>query len=107
LRGADTCDHYALDAEAADDERLAAFFRDAQSAQVRIAERGKELLGIVDSAAQFETKAGMVSGGEQTNAGSPTGRGIPPASGAQRTQPGEENLGGRGVPPVSDASRRA
>ena len=46
LQGADNCDHYALDAEAAGDERLAAFFREAQGAQMLLAERAKELLGI-------------------------------------------------------------
>ena len=46
LHGADNCDHYALDAEASGDERLAAFFREAQGAQMLLAERAKELLGI-------------------------------------------------------------
>jgi hypothetical protein len=46
LHGADNCDHYALDAKAAGDERLAAFFREAQGAQMLLAERAKELLGI-------------------------------------------------------------
>jgi hypothetical protein len=46
LHGADNCDHYALDAEAVGDERLAAFFREAQGGQMLIAERAKELLGI-------------------------------------------------------------
>jgi hypothetical protein len=46
LHGADNCDHYALDAEAAGDERLAAFFREAQGAQMLLAERAKALLGI-------------------------------------------------------------
>ena len=46
LQGADNCDHYALDAEAAGDERLATFFREAQGAQMLLAERAKELLGI-------------------------------------------------------------
>ena len=46
LKGADNCDHYAMDAEAAGDERLAAFFREAQGGQMLLAERAKELLGI-------------------------------------------------------------
>jgi hypothetical protein len=54
LHGADNCDHYAMDAEAAGDERLGAFFREAQAAQVQIAERGKELLGIVESPPEFD-----------------------------------------------------
>ena len=51
LQGADNCDHYALDAEAAGDERLAAFFREAQGGQMLLAERAKELLGISTSVA--------------------------------------------------------
>jgi hypothetical protein len=58
LRGTDNCDHYALDAEAAGDERLAAFFREAQGEQMLLAERAKVLLGI---------------------SASPLGAGVPPA----------------------------
>jgi hypothetical protein len=46
LHGAENCDHYASDAEIAGDERLAAFFRDAQGRQTVIAERAKGMLGI-------------------------------------------------------------
>ena len=46
LRGADACGRYASDAEAAGDERLAAFFREAQGMQTVIAERAKGMLGI-------------------------------------------------------------
>jgi uncharacterized protein (TIGR02271 family) len=46
LQGADTCNVYALDAEAAGDERLAAFFREAGVVQTQLAERAKGLLGI-------------------------------------------------------------
>ncbi|MDQ4129044.1 MAG: hypothetical protein M3151_14045 [Actinomycetota bacterium] len=46
LKGADNCEHYAMDAEAAGDERLAAFFREAQGGQMLLGERAKELLGI-------------------------------------------------------------
>ena len=49
LHGADNCDQYALDAEAAGNERLAAFFREAQGGQMLLAERAKELLGISTS----------------------------------------------------------
>jgi hypothetical protein len=55
LHGADNCEHYAMDAETVGDERLGAFFREAQAAQVQIAERGKELLGIVESPPEFGT----------------------------------------------------
>ena len=46
LHGVENCEIYAVDAEAAGDERLAAFFRVAQAAQAETAERAKELLGI-------------------------------------------------------------
>src|SRR5918992_235506 len=36
LSGADTCERYALDAETAGDERLAAFFRETQTMQTQI-----------------------------------------------------------------------
>ena len=51
LQGADTCNVYALDAEAAGDERLAAFFREAGGMQTQLAERAKGLLGIAGSVA--------------------------------------------------------
>jgi hypothetical protein len=46
LHGAENCDRYAADAEVAGDERLAAFFREAQAVQTQLAERAKGLLGI-------------------------------------------------------------
>ena len=46
LHGAENCDRYASDAEIAGDERLAAFFREAQGRQTVIAERAKGMLGI-------------------------------------------------------------
>ncbi len=46
LQGADTCNVYALDAETAGDERLAAFFREASVMQTQLAERAKGMLGI-------------------------------------------------------------
>ena len=46
LHGAENCDRYASDAEITGDERLAAFFRDAQGRQTVIAERAKGMLGI-------------------------------------------------------------
>ncbi len=105
LHGADNCDHYAMDAEAAGDERLGAFFRESQAAQVQIAERGKELLGIVESPPELDVESGTVSGDRQTEVEDPTGRGTPPMSDMPRTPPGEEDLGGRGVPPMSDTPR--
>src|SRR5215207_6041602 len=61
LHGADNCDHYALDAEASGEEGPATFFREAQAAQVHIAERGKQLLGIVQSPPEFGVESGTAS----------------------------------------------
>ena len=46
LHGAENCDTYALDAEAAGRDDQADFFRDAQAMQMQLAERAKEFLGI-------------------------------------------------------------
>jgi CBS domain-containing protein len=50
LHGADNCERYALDAEAAGRDDIAAFFREAQAMQVGLAERAKELLGLGSAA---------------------------------------------------------
>src|SRR5215207_9053766 len=42
LQGAETIEAYILDAEAAGDERLAAFFREAQTTYRQLAEQAKE-----------------------------------------------------------------
>ena len=63
LQGADTCSEYALDAEAAGDERLAEFFREAGVMQTQLADRAKGLLGITDSGVAPEPPPGNVSGG--------------------------------------------
>jgi hypothetical protein len=46
LHGAQNCEVYAVDAEAAEDADLAAFFRNAQAMQRQLAEQAKERLGI-------------------------------------------------------------
>jgi hypothetical protein len=66
LQSADTCDHYAMDAEAAGDERLAGFFRETQSIQTQVSERAKEMLGIVASAPEFDVGSGSGSGTTRT-----------------------------------------
>jgi hypothetical protein len=97
LHGADNCDHYALDAEASGEEGLATFFREAQAAQVHIAERGKQLLGIVEAPPEFGVESGTASGGSRPEAAEdPTGRGVPPRTEAPRTPPSEEDRRGRG-----------
>jgi hypothetical protein len=46
LHGAENCNTYALDAEAAGEVELADFFREAGVRQTQLAERAKEMLGI-------------------------------------------------------------
>lgn len=53
LQGADSCDSYALDAEASGDERSADFYRESQEMNAQIAERAKSLLGIIEPPPQF------------------------------------------------------
>jgi hypothetical protein len=61
LHGAENCDRYASDAEISGDERLAAFFREAQAMQTEMAERAKEMLGILEPPPKFG--AGPAAGG--------------------------------------------
>ena len=53
LNAADTCDRYALDAETAGDEHLAAFFRRTQALQTAVAEEAKQHLGIHEPPPEF------------------------------------------------------
>jgi hypothetical protein len=66
LNAADTCDRYALDAETAGDERLAAFFRKTQSLQTGVAEEAKRHLGILEPLPEFGL--GSAAGGSSTSA---------------------------------------
>ena len=66
LNAADTCDRYALDAETAGDERLAAFFRRTQALQTGVAEEAKQHLGILKPPPEFG--AGSAAGGSSTTA---------------------------------------
>jgi hypothetical protein len=111
LHGADNCDHYAMDAEASRDERLAAFFREAQAAQVQIAERGKELLGIVQAPPEFdaapETSSGRGSGPQppitDVPRGTPPEGDTPPSAEPPGAVPGETRRGTEpDVPPRMD-----
>ena len=90
LHGAENCDRYAADAEVTGDEQLAAFFREAQVMQAQLAERAKELLGILEVPSEF----GAVQGGVPPGAEVPpdvTMGDLPPRAGPE-------------VPPESDLS---
>src|SRR4051794_7861848 len=47
LQGAETIEAYVTDAEAAGDERLADFFREARATYEQLAERAKGMLGVL------------------------------------------------------------
>ncbi len=70
LHGAENCERYVLDAEAAGDDRLAAFFREAQAVQVETAERAKELLGLVEGGVP-DTAGDATSGAASLEIGAP------------------------------------
>ncbi len=82
LHGAENCEIYAMDAEAAGEDELAAFFREAQDAQTQLAERAKGLLGIRGATL---AEAGGVPAGDATLGTDPTddaavGSDIPPGT---------------------------
>jgi hypothetical protein len=91
LHGAETTEMYTLDAEAAGDERLAAFFREAQTTQRQLAERAKGLLGILEVPPEAEVGSdvppeGGITPGEMSG-------GMPPGSVEVQREPevpGEE-----------------
>jgi hypothetical protein len=92
LNGADTCDRYALDAETAGDERLAAFFKETQVMQSQIAERAKGLLGILEPPPEFGTSpatdttaSGSTPGMPRTPLGDPS---EPEGPGSSQPRPG-------------------
>jgi len=62
LHGAETIEEYILDAQAAGDERLAEFFREAQETHRQLAERAKELLGIAAGGVRPEVGGGAMAG---------------------------------------------
>ncbi len=94
LHAAETMEAYILDAEAVGDERLASFFLEAQATQRQLAERAKEMLGILEVPPEPEVmpdlpQEGGISPGEISG-------GIPP-EGAVSHGGEEANFGSIGV----------
>jgi hypothetical protein len=85
LHGAENCDRYASDAEAAGDERLAAFFRDTQTMQTQVAEQAKGLLGILEPPPEFGVTPDAISGGAQPPTPGYPPNDIPPTTDVPRT----------------------
>jgi len=82
LQGAENCDRYAADAEVTGEEHLVDFFRDAQAMQAQLAERAKELLGILEPPPEFGATPGGVPSGAEVEPGVPTGD-LPPRAGPE------------------------
>jgi hypothetical protein len=93
LHGAENCEIYVADAEAADLGELAAFFREAQAMHAALAEQAKGHLGIGGTNPEEITQGGPASGaavgsGVLTSGGAPGD--VPPrSSDAQR---GEQSV---------------
>jgi hypothetical protein len=78
LHGAETTEAYILDAEAAGDERLADFFREAQATQRELAERAKGMLGIVKEAPSVGDVTGAAGGAAMLDDTAPHESEVPP-----------------------------
>jgi hypothetical protein len=83
LHGAENCEIYVADAEAADRGELAAFFREAQAMHAALAEQAKGHLGIGGTNPEVITQEGPASGaavgsGVLTSGGAPGD--VPPRS---------------------------
>jgi hypothetical protein len=87
LHGAENCDRYASDAEVAGDERLAAFFREAQAMHTQVAERAKGLLGILEPPPEFGVEPGTISGGVAPETPGYPANDVPPTTDVPRTPP--------------------
>jgi hypothetical protein len=88
LHGAENCNTYALDAEAAGEAELADFFREAGVRQAQLAERAKDMLGIGGT--------GLRTGGALAGTGPPETE-IPPED------TGPVDVRGRAAPEVGFA----
>ncbi len=93
LHGSENAEIYALDAEAAGDERLAGFFREAQEAQRGLAERAKGMLGIGEAPVGGGISPGGMAGG------------MPPETSPEVGAVSPDTISG-GVPPRSDDVQR-
>ena len=108
LHGAETAEVYAADFEATGDERLAAFFREAQGVQVGVAEQAKGLLGIPEGAPE---EGRYSAGTESAGGGIPMGD-VPPRTaqsgwetpppGPRRASPAEASPPGEDVTPEGE-----
>ena len=78
LHGVETTEAYILDAEAAGDERLADFFREAQATQRELAERAKGMLGIVKEAPSVGDVTGAAGGAAMLDDTVPHESEVPP-----------------------------
>ena len=95
LHGAESCEIYMADAEAADRGELAAFFREAQAMHAALAEQAKGHLGI-GGTNPGEITQGDPTGGAAVGSGVLTSGGapedVPPTTGASPGPPPDEDL---------------
>src|SRR5437660_3010556 len=76
LHGAENCEVYLVDAEAAGDENLAAFFREARAMHAALAEQAKGHLGIGGTTPEDITE-GVPAGGATIESGVLASGGVP------------------------------
>ena len=99
LHGAENCNTYALDAEAAGENELVGFFREAGVVQARLAERAKALLGITEEEVPPEGGVPPSSAEVRTGEVPPPVEEVPQMSGT----PSTALSGGRTVePPLAE-----
>ncbi|HZC18864.1 MAG TPA: hypothetical protein VE225_04070 [Rubrobacteraceae bacterium] len=107
LHGAENCNAYALDAEAAGDRQLIVFFREAGVMQARLAEQAKGMLGIREVPSEPGVRPGgsVPSGPADVRAGEPhpPARGVPPTTDVPRTALPDEDVVIPGKAPPSTA----
>ena len=107
LHGAETIEAYVLDAEAAGDERLAAFFREAQATHRQLAERAKGLLGILEVPPEPEVAPDIPPEGGLPSGTTPGD--VPPRSADIQREPDvradEVSVPVEEVPPTADVPR--
>ena len=90
LHGAENCEIYVADAEAADRGELATFFQEAQAIHAALAEQAKGPLGIGGTTPEDITQGGP-AGGAAVGSGVPTSGG---GSGGHRAGLGRRSAGG-------------
>jgi hypothetical protein len=88
LHGAENCEMYAVDAEVTGRDELATFFLEAQAAQIEIADRAKELLGILEEVPSEDAGAPLDISGDIPSMIRPEGEVSPDVTPREAAPPG-------------------